>query len=283
MKRVFLFMSIISIAVTGTAFAGQVITTKSYVDRELATKQDTIPAADPDNSEPGTAVITYTNAPGTLGERGIFDFDEHYDFDEHAISDGHETDMLTATSYADLEGWLTAIDNDASNAEDYLLEVQDNMLGFDDMPQTTVFYRTCTEWIANAAHTDENCLLWALNDKNVYGQCKALGKLCWQNAECCTGYCGLRKPSTCSLAPNGYACTSGDTCASGNCINGTCLSTCKAYDQVATNASECCSGYFQSGSTACGCANVSECSNACKAGTTRTCNINHVCGCRKML
>ena len=243
MKRVFLFMSIISIAVAGTAFAGQVITTKSYVDRELATKQDTIPAADADNSEPGTAVITYTNAPGTLGERGIFDFDEHYDFDEHAISDGHETDMLTATSYAGLEGWLTTIDNAASGADDYLLEVQDNMLGFDDMPQTTVFYRTCTEWIANAAHTDENCLLWALNDKNVYGQCKALDGPCRRHAECCTGYCSGNKPNGfCSLAPNGYACTSGDTCASLNCDNGICASICTAGGGVCFIHSECCSG-----------------------------------------
>ncbi|MBO4700925.1 MAG: hypothetical protein J5620_04225, partial [Alphaproteobacteria bacterium] len=55
-----------------------------------------------------------------------------------------------------------------------------------NLPETTVTYKTCTEW-SGTPHTDANCLLWNLSDKDVYGGCTASSQ--------CVSYCaGLGIP-----------------------------------------------------------------------------------------
>ena len=49
----------------------------------------------------------------------------------------------------------------------------------------TTTKKTCTAWVANAAHTDENCLLWNLSDHTVYGwQCRTVAD-CGSNCSAC--------------------------------------------------------------------------------------------------
>ena len=98
------------------------------------TRQATIPVAGANAATPGTTVVTYTGTAGQIGERGICN-----DPDEDDCNGG---DLVTS---------------------DRLNNV---------LSTTTVTYKRCTEWVANAAHTDANCILWNLGDKSVFGyQC----------------------------------------------------------------------------------------------------------------
>ena len=59
-------LSINAYAVTST------VTSKDYVDAEVAKKQNTIPVAGTNTATPGTSVVMYTATAGTVGERGIY-------------------------------------------------------------------------------------------------------------------------------------------------------------------------------------------------------------------
>ena len=71
MKRIIIaFLLVLNI---GIAYAAdKKITSKTYVDNQLATKQDKIPAVDTNT------VITHTGESGNIGEKGIYDSTGNY-------------------------------------------------------------------------------------------------------------------------------------------------------------------------------------------------------------
>ena len=154
-KKSFLLGAIASIIAINSVFADTTVTSKTYVD---TTRQATIPASGTNAATPGTTVVTYTNTAGTIGERGIFNPETDFDGQNNTIAPGHEGDLVTAGIYPAVGRMYNQI-----------REIQNNMPDFDDLPETTVTYKTCTEWLDGAAHTDQNCILWNLSDKNVYG------------------------------------------------------------------------------------------------------------------
>ena len=81
-----LFASIIAALVIVPAFAAdptpaqrKTVTSKNYVDNQVATKQDKIPAAGTNSATPGTTVVTYTSGGnGAIGERQIYTGSSNY-------------------------------------------------------------------------------------------------------------------------------------------------------------------------------------------------------------
>ncbi len=173
-KKSLLFGAIASVIAINSVFADTIVTSKSYVD---TTRQATIPAARTNANTPGETVVTYTNTAGTIGERGIFNPDTNFDYETNEVATGHEGDLVTAESIFPAVGGLYQQIEQAT-----------------DLPKTTVTYKTCTEWVANAAQTDENCLLWALDDKNVYGGCTT--------KQDCDGRCKICVDGACVIDPN---------------------------------------------------------------------------------
>ena len=55
-----------------TLLAKKTPTSQNYVDTQVATKQNKIPAANTNSGTPGTSVVMYTGTAGTIGERGIY-------------------------------------------------------------------------------------------------------------------------------------------------------------------------------------------------------------------
>ncbi len=160
MKKICLIFGGI-LAIAGNAYAvTSTVTSKDYVDTEVGKKQNTIPVSGTNASTPGTTVITYTDIAGTIGERGICN-----DPDEDDCDGG---DLITVNQ----------------------LIGQIERLGLQLVPTTN---RTCTEWVANAAHTDANCLLWNLVDQTVWGieelvvpiSCVGEGGSCSTDSQCC--------------------------------------------------------------------------------------------------
>ncbi len=150
-------------AIAGNAYAvTSTVTSKDYVDTEVGKKQNTIPVSGTNSSTPGNTVITYTDIAGTIGERGICN-----DPDEDYCNDG---DLVTVN------------------------QLGEQIKRLDLQPITTT-NRTCTEWVANAAHTDANCLLWNLVDQTVWGieelvapiSCLVEGESCSIDSPCCGG------------------------------------------------------------------------------------------------
>ncbi len=78
MKKILL---IIGIVICSGAFAvgDKTITSKNYVDTQLATKQDTIPAVDTNT------VLTHTGVNGNIGEKAIYDSNESYESQQTAL------------------------------------------------------------------------------------------------------------------------------------------------------------------------------------------------------
>ena len=73
MSKKTLLLGAIASVLTINAFAvTSTVTSKDYVDTEVAKKQNTIPAAGTNTGTAGTAVVTYTGTAGTIGERGIY-------------------------------------------------------------------------------------------------------------------------------------------------------------------------------------------------------------------
>ena len=149
MKRTFLFATIASILSINAFAVSATVTSKDYVDTQDALKQNKIPAAwvNYDENGGGESVVTYTDAAGVLGERGICD-----------------------TGMSDCDG----------NS----LVTSDRL--HDTLSTTTVTYKTCYEW-SGTPHTDANCILWNLWDKNVYGdQCSTYQECVdWGNQHNC--------------------------------------------------------------------------------------------------
>ena len=166
MKQALFIGAIASVLTINSVLATtSTVTSRDYVDAQDALKQNKIPATGTNASTPGDTVVTYTSTAGTIGERWICDA-EAYDDD-----DCDDTALVTT--------------NVISSVLDYV-DAQINL------PETTVTYKTCTEW-SGTPHTDANCLLWNLSDKDVYGRCSGDADCpdsnCINNPDGEYGYC----------------------------------------------------------------------------------------------
>lgn len=73
MRKLLYIIGIVAIICTNAFATGDKITTsKNYVDTQIATKQDKIPAINSDT------VVTHTNTSGEIGEKAIYDTTESY-------------------------------------------------------------------------------------------------------------------------------------------------------------------------------------------------------------
>ena len=92
------------IIMVGTAYAEttsadrKTVSSKAYVDTSVETRQQKIPAANPNNTTIGVSVVTYTNTGnGTIGERQIYDGTNNY-------TSGDANKLVTASA---LKGSVT--------------------------------------------------------------------------------------------------------------------------------------------------------------------------------
>ena len=154
------------------------VTSRGYVDAAVATKQNKIGATGA-NFTNGSVVET-TGTEGVVTQRGIFNYDTDYDWDNHTVEQGHEDDLVTA-------GLVVSKINEVYDA---LYDEVENM------PTTTVAYKTCTEW-SGTPHTDANCLLWSLGNKTVYGE-----RQCTSDSDC---------SGACNFCNNGQCITDNDS------------------------------------------------------------------------
>jgi len=92
MSHKFTLVSMIAIVPMMTAIADSTITSKGYVDTQIDTTQVKIPATGTGNGGIGNTVMTYTNTPGRIGERGIYTGESSY----NASSDADK--LITASA-----------------------------------------------------------------------------------------------------------------------------------------------------------------------------------------
>ena len=81
-----------------TSLDRKTVSSKAYVDTSVETRQEKIPAANPNNTNIGVSVVTYTNTGnGTIGERQIYDGTNNY-------TNGDANKLVTASA---LKGSVT--------------------------------------------------------------------------------------------------------------------------------------------------------------------------------
>ena len=229
-KKSLLFGAIASIIAINSVFADTTVTSKTYVDNHDALKQDKITAGTTGN------VVTYNgtqNGQAQFSERAIFDPETNFDYENNEVASGHEGDLVTADSIfptvndlrhgpantvAMYNGWGFlggpggsrgiydgSTTYDSSTDADKLVTASVVQNVSNNLPETTVTYKTCTEWLDGAAHTDQNCILWNLSDKNVYGKCHNNNDCAWLD---CTNNPDGRYPS-CSTSIGRCLCGGG--------------------------------------------------------------------------
>jgi hypothetical protein len=98
------FATIVAIFISMSSFADptpldrKTVSSKAYVDTSVETLQQKIPAANPNNTNIGVSVVTYTNTGnGTIGERQIYDGTNNY-------TNGDANKLVTASA---LKGSVT--------------------------------------------------------------------------------------------------------------------------------------------------------------------------------
>ncbi len=164
------FGAIASILTINSVFAtSSTVTSKDYVDTQDALKQNKIPATGTNASTPGDTVVTYTQTGnGVIGERGIYAGNRYNE-----------------------------------NTDANKLVTADVVKRATDCVYETTQWMECTEWVANAAHTDENCLLMTVHEPSGFCEDPWAGRdvvSCDTNADC---------------AGHGFSC-------GGACVNGFC-------------------------------------------------------------
>ena len=113
-----------------TSLDRKTVSSKAYVDTSVETRQEKIPAANPNNTNIGVSVVTYTNTGnGTIGERQIYDGTNNY-------TSGDANKLVTASA---LKGSVT------------------------NLPTMETSKLTC-------ANESAGCTLWTIVDQQVYGQ-----------------------------------------------------------------------------------------------------------------
>ena len=157
------FGAVASIIAINSVFADttSTVTSRGYVDAAVATKQNKIGATGA-NFTNGSVVET-TGTEGVVTQRGIFNPEtdtETGPFGDVHVASGHEGDLVTAGSV------LEPLTYASQAADDYWGHVHpiDN---------------ECIEYVANAEHTDANCLLWQLANKT-----DTPVQRCQTNADC---------------------------------------------------------------------------------------------------
>ena len=94
-----IFISMPSFA-TPTATDRKTVSSKAYVDTSVETRQEKIPATNPNNTNIGVSVVTYTTTGnGTIGERQIYDGTNNY-------TSGDANKLVTASA---LKGSVTSL------------------------------------------------------------------------------------------------------------------------------------------------------------------------------
>ena len=189
MKKYILFTAIASVLSINAYAVSATVTSQDYVDAQDALKQDLIPEAGVNAEENGggVSVVTYTeDGDGVLGERGICDADAQADGDcednnlvtrdfVYEAFDEELTGGPGTVPIYDEDGYLGNESRgiyDGSNGYNSSTDADKlvTAAALNNLPTTTVTYKTCTEW-SGTPHTDANCLLWNLSDKPVYGNC----------------------------------------------------------------------------------------------------------------
>ena len=113
-----------------TSLDRKTVSSKAYVDTSVETRQEKIPAANPNNTNIGVSVVTYTNTGnGTIGERQIYDGTNNY-------TSGDANKLVTASA---LKSSVTSL------------------------PTMETSKLTC-------ANESAGCTLWTIVDQQVYGQ-----------------------------------------------------------------------------------------------------------------
>ncbi len=173
-KKPLLLGAVASIIAINSVFADTTVTSRNYVDTQVATKQNKIDATGA-NFTNGSVVET-TSTPGVVTQRGIFNPDTDFDWENNEVVSGHEDDLVTADIYNQVDDIYNQING-----------LGEQIQQATNLPQTTVTYKSCTEWVSGQLHTDANCILWNLSDTVVYG--------CRINADCndCTKMCSEGK------------------------------------------------------------------------------------------
>lgn len=77
--------AVIGVLVTMPSFATdptpaerKTVTSKNYVDTQVATRQPKIPVTGTNSATPGTTVVMYTGTAGTIGERQLYSGSANY-------------------------------------------------------------------------------------------------------------------------------------------------------------------------------------------------------------
>ena len=123
-------MTIIGAVAEPTAEDLKTVSSKAYVDTQVATKQLKIPAAGQPNVGAGETVMTYTaNGNGEIGERGLYSDTSSY----NAATDGDK--LITASALKDT---------------------------FENLPTTDTTKLEC-------ANENDGCTLWSIIDQTAYG------------------------------------------------------------------------------------------------------------------
>ncbi len=160
-----LLLGLIGTIIAGHAFAEtttQTIPTQSYVDTNFQTK---IPAG---THGANNTVVTYGANAGQpqerwiLGEGTIDMEDQEFGLafykgvlNKFDLNTGH----LTGNSFGEFDDdEATAVTRDQAENALVTAKILASALAY-KQPRMT-----CKQWLDNAAHTDENCLLWQLNN-----------------------------------------------------------------------------------------------------------------------
>ena len=150
------------ITINSVLATSSTVTSKDYVDAQDALKQNKIPATGTNASTPGDTVVTYTSTAGTIGERGIFNPGTDYDWDNYEVVEGHEGDLVTASSmgfvYDSLSISVPAVD------------------------------LRCYQWDP----VTNDCTLWQIRASKALdggGNCTLDRKQCVYDDQCCSGHC----------------------------------------------------------------------------------------------
>ncbi len=164
-KKPLFIGAIASIIAINSVFADttSTVTSRGYVDTQVATKQTKIDATGA--NFPNGSVVETTGTEGVVTQRGIFNpsTDAETDPFDGTVwpKQGHANDLVTA-------GPIYEQINDTA----YIVK-----------SHTHKIRQECAEYVANAEQTPENCLLWYLPYTDT-GPAVYFGSSCATDADC---------------------------------------------------------------------------------------------------
>lgn len=240
--------------------AASFITTQTYVDNVLATKQPTI------TTTGNSKLMTYGSSAGDISSTSIVitlgtsttattvpttgAVVTGINTKQDAI-DGTANAVVIGTGTAGTFGELPVRGN--SQQSNALVRASDINSAAKDSANAEMY---CKTYVTGAEQTSENCLLWqlrsneefALNSSWLMLRCKAPSASCSNGIDCCDGRCDN---GTChaSCVAIGDRCSSNSDCCSRTCDTGVrtpvCVelsASCTADGENCSENSDCCSG-----------------------------------------